>query len=104
MSVKYNGVSGQEQKREEGSNMKARTESGTIYEFDGDRVRRVGGGKLRQDGEWLNILVMKQKPVVGKRIEMLLEPLFPVQEDEGEVVAFTMRTTTPVVEIWWEEN
>ena len=71
------------------------TETGSVYENDGDRVRRVGKHKLRRDGEWLQLL----EPVhvkVGHSVKMVLEPL-------GDGVA-TIRTTSKVVEIIEEKE
>ena len=73
--------------------MRFRTESNTVYEIDGLRVRRVAGTGsegMRRDGDWLDL---EDAPVVvlGRPVTLILEPL-----GEGDV---TIRTTTPVVSI-----
>lgn len=73
--------------------MRVTTESGTQYEIEGSRVRRIEAPHaLRRDDEWLDFTFMHDwMPVVGFRMILLLEPL-----GEGNV---TIRTTTPVVSI-----
>jgi hypothetical protein len=66
------------------------TQSGTRYEFADGKVRRVGGGPLRRDGEWLTLLG-PYTVEVGEPMRLTLEPL-------GKA-AYTLRTTTPVVSI-----
>lgn len=64
------------------------TETGSEYEVDGNRVRRVSKHGMRRDEEWLEML---QPPYiqVGHSAHMALEPL-----GEGDV---TFRTTSRVV-------
>lgn len=66
------------------------TETGTEYEIQGDRIRRVGGDPMRRDAEWLRLLETPAV-VVGKPVTLVLEPL-----GEGNL---TLRTTTPVTVI-----
>lgn len=80
------------------------TESGTEYEFEIFRVRRLlpktksrvrrlltrASASLRRDGEWLNLLGSLYIEV-GKPMTMVLEPL-------GEF-GVTVRVTSPVIEI-----
>jgi hypothetical protein len=67
------------------------TESGSIYEFDGMRMRRVSEDKLRQDNEWVNML-LPVTPVVGRSLVIPLECL-------GETGLATIRKTTRVTHI-----
>lgn len=71
-------------------NIVVTTRSGTRYHIQGDRVRRIGGGAMRRDGEWLTLLTT---PVVrvGYPMALDLEPL------GGGMM--TRRTTTPVERI-----
>lgn len=73
--------------------MKFITESGTIYEIQGDKVRRVLGSDshdMRRDGEW--IALHYYDIGVGFPATLSLEPL-----GDGDV---TIRTTSRVVELW----
>lgn len=83
--------------------MKFLTESGSMYEIDGDHVRRVneGYGK-RADGEWIRLL---EEPVVweGYPARLVMESLSsygPDDYDNTEPSNMTVRTTTPVERIW----
>lgn len=71
--------------------MRVTTESGTIYEFEGNKVRRAPEGNaagMRRDEEWLSF-TSPRVPTIGEDMFLLLEPL-----GEGNV---TVRRTTPVV-------
>lgn len=73
--------------------MRFGTESGTVYEVSGVKIRRVVAGDsetMRRDGEWLN-LIAPPRVEVGKPAILLLEPL-----GHGDA---TLRTTTNVT---WE--
>lgn len=81
-----------------------RTESGSVYEFDGLMVRRTNdeAGK-RGDGEWQSM----QSPLPnynleGGRVFLTLESLAHLGTDDygtpvSEASEFTTRITTPVV-------
>lgn len=71
------------------------TESGTIYEFDGPKMRRISDEAMRRDGEWISLL-SKPHPFVGEPMFLALEPLAM----DADV---TMRITTPVISIEEEE-
>ena len=71
-----------------------RTESGTAYEIDGMRVRRIpdgDDGEMRRDGEWLDIVGDEPVVEVGKQMRLYLEPL-------GKGI-MTLRITSRVVEV-----
>lgn len=73
--------------------LKATTASGSVYEFEDGRVRRLrsdGGAELRRDGDWL-LLQEGTVPEVGFPLVMKLEPLGDTPQ--------TWRRTTPVVSI-----
>lgn len=70
------------------------TESGTTYLIEAGQVTRLvsdAGGQLRRDGEPINLL-QPAVPVVGERMELLLEPL-------SEEAFLTWRSTSPVTAI-----
>jgi hypothetical protein len=67
------------------------TETGSVYEFAGTRVRRVNGGsEMRRDGEWLRFRNL-QPVTVGQSMRFMLEPL--------GVGGVTFRTTSRVTRI-----
>jgi hypothetical protein len=70
-----------------------RTETGSIYESQGNQIRRVGadGMPLRRDGEWIEV-VHADEPVVGERWDLWLQLL----EDRN---VQTYRSTSPVVSV-----
>ena len=68
------------------------TESGAVYQFDGDKVRRVSDSPMRDEGRWLQLQEEPRHPVIGQPMVLWLEPLCK------EAIA-TQRTTTPVVRI-----
>lgn len=72
--------------------MRFTTASGTVYETDGDRVRRVpsGDGDMRRDSDWLQLLA-PLTIIEGEPALMVLEPL-----GEGDA---TFRETSRVVSI-----
>lgn len=70
--------------------MRVTTEAGSVYEFDGQRMKRKSDSTLRRDGEWIQLLVPVE-PRIGEPMWLPLEPL-----GDGEV---TVRMTTPVVSI-----
>lgn len=70
------------------------TQSGSIYEVSGLRVRRIpgeGAGDLREDGDWLD-LVDAPKVEVGRSARLIIRGI-------GHSSNFTVRTTTPVTEV-----
>ena len=70
--------------------MRVHTESGSVYEIDDDKVRRVGNHDMRGDGEWLTFRHLH--PVtVGLPMGFVLEPL-----GMGDI---TLRTTSRVTRI-----
>lgn len=70
--------------------MKVTTESGAVYEFSGDKVRRIcEGHQLREDGEWTTVLAANE-PKMGKQMDLFLQPLCGVP---------FLRLTTRVVSI-----
>lgn len=70
--------------------MKFYTRTGSIYEVEGNYVRRVSDRGMRRDEEWIRML---QPPYiqVGHSAHMALEPL-----GSNDV---TFRTTSPVERI-----
>lgn len=76
--------------------MKVTTQSGSLYEFDKEkmRMRRVNeDATLRRDGQWVKLLFFPD-PLVGKDMVIYLEGL-----GEGP---YTTRTTTRVTSV--EDN
>jgi len=82
--------------------MIVKTETGSTYEIDGRRVRRVNEDhSKRGDGLWLESLE-EVEPVVGYPMLLALEPLGVYgPDDEGNLVAdgVTFRRTSRVVEV-----
>lgn len=77
----------------DGDLMRVETETGSVYEFLPDRVRRVNPeGRLRRDGDWLSVSD-GTVPFKGRPMVLFLEPL-----GEGP---HTERRTTAVVSIEW---
>lgn len=70
--------------------MRVTTESGSIYEIEEGRVRRLSVWTLRRDGEWLT-LHRPVRPEVGVSMLLALEPL-----GEGDI---TIRRTSRVTEV-----
>ena len=87
--------------------MKFLTESGSIYEIDGDHIRRINErpqGAKRADGEWVR-LMETPKIGVGECAFLVLENLSEFGEDDyGNLVKSesTWRRTSPVERIWDE--
>lgn len=83
--------------------MKFLTESGSIYEVDGDHIRRINPGyQKRADGEWVRLL---QPSIIreGECAYLVLENLSEYGEDDyGTLVKSeaTYRRTSPVERIW----
>lgn len=70
--------------------MKIHTETGSVYEFNGDLVRRTSDHGMRRDEEWLRFAHVH--PVAaGESMRMELEPL-----GWGGT---TIRITSPVTRI-----
>jgi len=82
--------------------MRVMTESGSEYDFEANRMRRVNHGDVkRADGEWVKIL--SHSPVeVGSPIFFVLEPLGKYGPDDhgNENGGVTTRITTPVVAVF----
>ena len=78
------------------------TESGSTYQVDGDRIRRVSeSDEKRGDGEWLQLLAA---PIiaVGGSMFLQLEPLDSFGPDDYgmQFASFTTtRITSPVVKV-----
>ena len=85
--------------------MKFLTESGSIYEIDGDHIRRINVGyEKRADGEWIRLLETP-KIEVGECAFLVLENLSEYGEDDyGNLVKSeaTWRRTSPVDRVWDE--
>jgi len=89
------------------------TESGACYEFDdaNRRVRRYEGASenaKRADGDWVPLIgYYPQEPIVGSWMVIEMESLSSRGPDdygnEGGV-GMTIRTTTPVVRAWRDEE
>lgn len=86
--------------------MKFLTESGSIYEIDGDHIRRINTeARKRADGEWIRLL---EEPVVweGYPVRLVMESLSSHGPDDygnrDSVEPMTIRTSTPVERIWGE--
>jgi len=78
------------------------TESGSTYEIDGTRIRRINvNATKRADGEWLQLLATPDI-IVGASMLLQLEPLnsFGPDDDGMQVASLcTTRITTPVVKV-----
>lgn len=84
-----------------------KTVSGSIYEIQDNKVRRVNPEhKKRADGDWVELL---EAPVVevGKRVSLAMRSLAELGPDDldntvrGDVLSVTSRLTT---EVEWIEN
>lgn len=84
-----------------------KTVSGSIYEIQGNKVRRVNPEhKKRADGDWVELL---ETPVVeiGKRVSLAMRSLAELGPDDldntvrGDVLSVTSRLTT---EVEWIED
>lgn len=82
------------------------TESGSVYEIDGDRIRRLPDPRvkrniMRADGEWKTLLQPMADPRVGEPLTLILEPLVAYGPDGyGNTHGGpTMRFTTPVTSV-----
>ena len=82
--------------------MIVRTESGSTYEFNGDRVRRINPtvGK-RGDGDWQRLIMMyPETPRVGISMTLVMASLARYGADDAgtppELGGETTRHTTPV--------
>lgn len=72
--------------------MIVKTETGSVYEFDAGKVRRVEFTHgLRRDDDWLGCEIV-YGPTIGEPMVLALEPL-------GEGMDVTIRRTSPVVRI-----
>jgi hypothetical protein len=78
------------------------TESGSTYELDGTRIRRINlDATKRADGEWLQLLATPDI-IVGASMLLQLEPLNSFGPDDYgmQVASFsTTRITTPVIKV-----
>ena len=78
------------------------TESGSTYQVDGDRIRRVNEDhEKRGDGEWLQLLTAPTITVGGSML-LQLEPLDSFGPDDFgmQFASFTTtRITTPVIKV-----
>lgn len=90
--------------------MKFLTESGSIYEIDGNHVRRINEGyEKRADGEWVRLvdppLIVREGEPVVLRLESLANYGPDDYENTVQVTpdAETVRVTTPVVRVWDDE-
>ena len=78
------------------------TESGSTYQVDGDRIRRVSeSDEMRGDNEWLQLL---NTPTirVGSFMILQLEPLSRFGADDYGIqfnAVATTRITTPVTKV-----
>ena len=87
--------------------MKFLTESGSIYEIDGDHIRRIPanpGEAKRADALWVR-LMKTPRVEVGECAFLVLENLSEYGEDDyGNLVKSeaTWRRTSPVERIWDE--
>ena len=82
------------------------TESGAVYEFAGDRVRRVNPDhNKRGDGDWQVLVTQFPKtPIVGSPMVLVVESLAHYGGDDygtppEKVSDTTTRRTTPVARI-----
>lgn len=93
--------------------MKFQTESGSVYEIDGDHIRRVNTlATKRADGEWLRMVTVPEVEL-GQPVRTAIESLAQYgPDDEGnetgevdeETYKFTYRVTTPVERIWGNDR
>jgi len=82
------------------------TESGSVYEIDNDRVRRVNttAGK-RGDGDWQSLIAMApRRPEIGRPLVLEMKSLSRFgTDDHGTPPEYasdvTIRRTTPVTAI-----
>jgi hypothetical protein len=75
--------------------MIVKTETGSVYEFDEGRVRRVEYTHgLRRDDEWVDCDIV-YGPIVGESMVLALEPL-------SETADLTVRRTSRVIQIGGE--
>ena len=82
--------------------MKFKTESGSVYEVEPGRVRRVSTYSKRGDNTWVR-LKFPPEVALGCRAVLILESLAPLGPDDVGTVRpdkVTIRTTTPVTKIW----
>lgn len=87
-------------------NARVTTKSGAVYEFNGDRVRRVNTShEKRADGKWVKLIqVIPKLPEVGQGMVLIMESLAGWGPDDAGTSApsdVTTRTTTPIVDIKW---
>ncbi len=84
--------------------MRVKTESGAVYEIEGDRVRRVNAShEKRGDGLWQALLAYPAI-ALGKSMVLIMESLARYGGDDHgttpeNTAAETTRITTPVTEI-----
>lgn len=76
--------------------MKFWTESGSAYEVEGNRIRRLNEHyEKRADGDW--VLLLDSRIEVGERAILVLESLSPYgPDDHGYTGSVTTRTTSIV--------
>ena len=78
------------------------TKSGSAYQIDGDKIRRVNdGAEKRGDNEWLQLL-NTPTITIGASMILQLEPLARFGADDYGIqfASFaTTRITTPVTEV-----
>lgn len=84
--------------------MRVTTESGAVYEFAGNHVRRVNESHVkRSDGDWVRLITMyPPTPEVGVSMVLVLESLAPYGVDDHGTTNpsdVTERVTTRVVEV-----
>lgn len=83
--------------------MKFTTYTGSTYEIEDSRVRRINAdSKKRADGDWINLL-NNPKVVIGDSVEMVLAPLTGYGPDDdgfrSTTSTHTLRVTSAVVSI-----
>ena len=90
--------------------MKITTQSGSAYEIQGNRVRRINPGhEKRGDGDWQDLIALiPSTPVVGQRMILSMGSLAHLGPDDigtprKHASGTTTRTTTPVTSIEGEE-
>jgi len=78
------------------------TESGAVYQIDGDRIRRVNKNhEKRGDGQWLQLLTAPTITVGGSML-LQLQPLDSFGPDDYgmQFASFTTtRITSPVIKV-----
>lgn len=86
--------------------MRFKTESGSTYEVEGGRIRRLNSDYTkRADGEWWRYFGISPWPVaVGHSVVIAMESLAELGPDDNGSVEpgslTTVRTTSRVTEVW----